>query len=311
MFGNKSTLSLFRIAGIEVSLHYSWFIIAFIEIEYRKRAYDYPLWNVLEYLALFGIVLMHEFGHALACRQVGGRADRIVLWPLGGVAYVDPPQRPGAVLWSIAAGPLVNLILVPVTFIIFHFARANEWQTSMHDIYIFLRAITAINAGLLIFNLMPIFPLDGGQILRALLWFPLGRARSLQVAAGIGFFGVAGLVVLAIFQQSIWTGLIAAYAFGSCRTGWMSARALMKIEALPRREGFACPECHAKPPVGDIWNCPKCNTAFDTFLTGAKCPSCGEEFSATRCVDCGKASPMEEWRSAAENRNPLETSRES
>jgi Zn-dependent protease len=58
--------------------------------------------------------LFHEFGHALACRQVGGQADLIVLWPLGGVAYVSPPPRPGALLWRIAAGPLVNVLLVPV-----------------------------------------------------------------------------------------------------------------------------------------------------------------------------------------------------
>ena len=70
-------------------------------------------WNVAEYLALFLIVTIHEFGHALACRQVGGQANQIVLWPLGGVAYVNPPQRPGATLWSIAAGPLVNVVLAP------------------------------------------------------------------------------------------------------------------------------------------------------------------------------------------------------
>ena len=71
-----------------------------------------PMLNVLEYLALFGIVLLHEFGHALACRQVGGTADRIMLWPLGGVAYVNPPSRPGATLWSLAAGPLVNVAAI-------------------------------------------------------------------------------------------------------------------------------------------------------------------------------------------------------
>ena len=60
------------------------------------------------------IVLIHEFGHQLACRSVGGQTHDIVLWPLGGVAYVSPPQRPGAQLWSIAAGPLVNVILFPI-----------------------------------------------------------------------------------------------------------------------------------------------------------------------------------------------------
>src|SRR5690348_9871983 len=100
---NRS-LHLFSFKGIDVFLHWSWFLIALLEIESRSRAYSSITWNVLEYLALFVIVMLHEFGHALACRQVGGRANRILLWPLGGIAYVQPPQRPGATLWSIAAG---------------------------------------------------------------------------------------------------------------------------------------------------------------------------------------------------------------
>ena len=104
----QGSIHLFRFAGIDLFLHYSWFLVALIEINSRSKSYSSISWNILEYLALFLIVMMHEFGHALACRQVGGTANRIVLWPLGGVAYVNPPQRPGATLWSIAAGPLVN-----------------------------------------------------------------------------------------------------------------------------------------------------------------------------------------------------------
>src|SRR5437764_4319245 len=108
------SLRLFRVGGIDLFLHWSWFLAAAFEISGGTKSYSSRTWNVLEYLALFLIVLLHEFGHALACRQVGGTADRIVLWPLGGVAYVSPPQRPGATLWSIAAGPLVNVALLPV-----------------------------------------------------------------------------------------------------------------------------------------------------------------------------------------------------
>ena len=102
-------IRLFRIAGITVFLHWSWFLVAYWEL--RERGIDdLPLpWRVAEYLSLFGIVLLHEFGHAFACRSVGGIAERIVLWPLGGVAYVSPPMRPAPFLWSIAAGPLVNV----------------------------------------------------------------------------------------------------------------------------------------------------------------------------------------------------------
>jgi Zn-dependent protease len=112
----QGSIHLFRLAGVDLYLHWSWFLVAAYEIESRKGRYSSVSWNALEYLALFMIVLLHEFGHALACRQVGGTANQIVLWPLGGVAYVNPPQRPGATLWSIAAGPLVNVALLPVLF---------------------------------------------------------------------------------------------------------------------------------------------------------------------------------------------------
>src|SRR4029079_19780535 len=118
-------------------------------------------WSVLEYLTLFAIVMLHEFGHVLACRSVGGIAEQIVLWPLGGVAIVDPPARPGATLWSIAAGPLVNVALAPILGAL----TVLIPSAVAPDIHAFLRSLTVINVGMLFFNLLPIFPLDGGQIL--------------------------------------------------------------------------------------------------------------------------------------------------
>src|SRR5437879_1634873 len=189
----QGSIRLFRFAGIDVYLHWSWFVIALIEVN-RSREYSSLVWNVLEYVTLFGIVLMHEFGHALACRQVGGKADQIILWPLGGVAYVAPPPRPGATLWSIAAGPLVNLVLAPILTIIFVAVQQTSIAKAHPDFYYFLRSICIINFALLIFNLLPIYPLDGGQILRSLLWFVFGRARSLMITTIVGFAGVAVLV---------------------------------------------------------------------------------------------------------------------
>src|SRR5437016_4461469 len=84
-------IRLFRFAGIDVYLHFTWFLVAAIFMTDYMRRYQSPIWGVLEYISLFVIVLIHEFGHALACRQVGGVANRIVLWPLGGVAFVKPP----------------------------------------------------------------------------------------------------------------------------------------------------------------------------------------------------------------------------
>jgi Zn-dependent protease len=295
MFSGQGSFRIFRVAGITVYLNWTWFLVAAFEIQARNGTYSSVLWNVLEYLALFAIVLLHEFGHALACRSVGGTADTIMLWPLGGVAYVDPPQRPGATLWSIAAGPLVNVALLPILAPAFAFARAAHWRYTMPNEYRLLGAILTTDVVLLVFNILPIYPLDGGQILRSLLWFPLGRARSLMVASFLGFFGVAGLFLLAIYLRSLWTGLIAAYAGMNCWSGFKQARALRKLESIPRRQGFACPSCHTAPPLGPFWTCNKCNTRFDTFETGGICPSCAARFATTTCLDCRHKAAITEW----------------
>src|SRR5712691_603848 len=198
----QGSIHLFRIAGVDVFLHWSWFLVAAFEISGRTRTYSSLSWNILEYLALFSIVLLHEYGHALACRQVGGIANRIVLWPLGGVAYVDPPPRPGATLWSIAAGPLVNVALLPVLWVLLSLSRSLGWPLTMPDAHALLRSIFYIDLVLLVFNMLPIYPLDGGQIFRSLLWFVLGRARSLMVATILGFVGVAGFIGLAFWMRS-------------------------------------------------------------------------------------------------------------
>jgi len=281
-----------------VFLHWSWFVVALLAARTSIGHYSSPLWNAAEYLALFLIVTLHEFGHSLACRQVGGRADRIVLWPLGGVAYVSPPQRPGATLWSIAAGPLVNVALVPVSIGLYVLARQLGLLATMPDVVAMLWAVVKINVGLLVFNILPVYPLDGGQILRSLLWFVLGRARSLTVASVFGFVGVLGLVALALRTQDAWLGLIAAFVGMNCWSGFQHARDLARVAKLPRHQGFACPSCQAAPPIGAFWRCGACGTPFDTFETSATCPQCRTQFAVTRCVDCGVGSPIAAWAAA-------------
>jgi Zn-dependent protease len=297
----QGAIHLFRIAGIDVFLHWSWFVIALIEVEYLRGRYTSIAWSVLEYLALFVIVLLHEFGHALACRQVGGRADTILLWPLGGVAYVDPPPRPGAMLWSLAAGPLVNVALLPVIGGAYLLAGANGSSSPSTDFNIWLYSVLWIDLGLLIFNILPIYPLDGGQILRSLLWFVFGRGRSLQIATVIGFIGAAAFVCFAVSQlftasfEGTWLLVISAYMLMNCWSGWKMARILIRQEKLPRREGFACPNCKAKPPLGPHWHCAQCHKTFDTFESGAVCPWCNSQFPNTVCMECHQARPMRDW----------------
>ena len=247
-------------------------------------------------------MLLHEFGHAFATRQTGGKAEEIILWPLGGVAFVRAPERPGAQLWSIAAGPLVNVVLVPVIYGLM-WARINlGWGLEYPDLGRYLFAIFWINLGLLIFNLLPIYPLDGGQIVRSLLWYPFGRARSLQIASIIGFVGVALLGALALWQyfagaerNAIWTGIMALFVGQQCFIGYKHARALLALERMPRHRGFACPSCGQAPPGGPLWPCAHCGNRFDPFSTRGVCPHCATPQAATPCAHCGAAHPVERW----------------
>ena len=209
-----------------------WFLVAVYQIQFRSTAYHSMIWNVWEYLALFGIVLLHEFGHTFACRQVGGTADRIVLWPLGGVAFVSPPARPGAVLWSIAAGPLVNVALIPVLWIVGNLVAGSaladtEWMQ-------LVQTVAWINFGLLIFNMLPVYPLDGGQILQSLLWFGIGRAKSLLVVTIIGAIAGVAIVIYGLMQKDWWVALIGGFVLMRCKVGFEQSRLIAQQNAAMR-----------------------------------------------------------------------------
>lgn len=292
----QGSIKLFKLFGITVYLHWAWFIAIWYFVS-QAKGYSSPIWSVLEGLSLFVIVLIHEFGHQLACRSVGGQTHDIVLWPLGGVAYVSPPQRPGAQLWSIAAGPLVNVILFPLLLVAWLVVGDIGWQGTNPDAYNFVFTVFWINTGLFIFNMLPIYPLDGGQILRSLLWFLFGRANSLLVATIIGFIGVAGLVIVALLIRDMWLVIICGFIVLNCWSGLRQAQAMMKVAKAPRREGFRCPECKTPPPTGNFWRCGKCRQPFDTFGTRGICPHCGTQYSVTNCPECGSSQPITAWES--------------
>ncbi len=219
----NGAIHLFRVSGIDVFLHWSWLIVGYIEMSSRADEYQHYFYSIAEYLSLFLIVLLHEFGHALACRSVGGQANRILLWPLGGVAYVQPPRRPGAVLWSICAGPLVNLLLMgPLLAAVF--LLDSPTVTLNADQKHFLETIAIINAVLFVFNMLPIYPLDGGQILQCLLWYVVGFVRSLKIAAGIGLAAAGVAVVWAVTRGDIWLIVLAAFAGMRSLAGLQEAR---------------------------------------------------------------------------------------
>jgi Zn-dependent protease len=292
------SLRIFRAFDIDVYVHWSWLVVAFFQVRYRSQLdnrYDQPGWYWIEYISLFAIVLIHEFGHALACRQVGGMVDHIVLWPLGGIAYVNPPPRPGAVLWSIAAGPLVNVVFVPITVGLWITSVLLGWESVFPDLVSFFQSLTYLNGVLLILNLLPVYPLDGGQIAQALLWFVIGRANSLMVVSIFGMVIGGCVLIVALASSQVWLSIIAAFVVIRAVVGFQQARMLTRILSGPRHREAACPSCGESPLIGNYWVCNECGTRFDTFKHHAQCPGCGKLFYMTRCPECYKEHPIEHW----------------
>ena len=314
------SFKLFKIFGITVFLHWTWFLLFFLRVGFYSNLFNQPYWDVMLVLSLFAIVLMHEFGHALACRSVGGKAERIVLWPLGGVAFVQPPWRPGAMLWSIVAGPLVNVLLIPITIGLYsaavHIFPPMQLPQLIHflfetpissDSIMYFRALMFINLVLLIFNILPIYPLDGGKIFWSLLWFFLGDARALRVASTIGVVGSIALVGFLLFSSGGSGGnnihLIALGAFlvWQAVIGFMQAGKLAAAAKIPRHAQYLCPACRKPARAGDFWQCGNCQSRFDMFAGRGHCPSCGADYMnlQIRCPDCGSPSRVSDWFTAA------------
>ncbi len=192
--------------------------------------------------ALFLIVLLHEFGHVLACRRVGGDADEILLWPLGGLASVDPPRHWKAELWTTLGGPLVNVALFAAGVVVLGFGV--DWRLSAvlpnplnpvgfaampGRLFETIFLIHWINLVLLLLNLLPLFPLDGGRILVAVLSRRLGSIAATRIASRIGVVGSALMIAAALVLESWVLGAIAVFCLATC---WVSLRRLDAADAF-------------------------------------------------------------------------------
>lgn len=205
--------------GIDVYVHATFFLLlGWIVLSHFAQGHSLSL--ALEGLALvlavFGVVVLHELGHALTARRFGIRTRDITLLPIGGVASLERlPEKPGQELLVAIAGPLVNLVLALIFGALALVYGAPADAESVRVVGgSFLTKLMWINVSLAGFNLLPAFPMDGGRILRALLAFRLDYARATDLAARLGqgmalLFGVLGflfnpmLVLIAFF---VWMG---------------------------------------------------------------------------------------------------------
>ena len=282
---NLRAIPLFSLRGIPVQLHWSWFLVGALEVVWRSDMHSHWVWGAVEFVMLFTLVLLHEFGHAFACRQVGGSVDRILLWPLGGLAQVRPPQRPGAQLWALVAGPLVNLALaIPALLAWAVLRELVPGEGIAYAVFTF----AVLNIALFVFNMLPIYPLDGGQVLRSVLWFFIGRERSLLVAASLGAVAsVIGTVAAALYLREPF--LVAIGVFGVWRS-WLAirvSRTRLKIVSMPTHPVARCPSCGKAPPAGPILRCSSGHplAPYDGIPPGS-CSVCDTRVDLVPCVHC-------------------------
>jgi hypothetical protein len=168
------------------------------------------------------------------------------------------------------------------------------------DVDRFLYALAAINVVLLVFNMLPVYPLDGGRVLREILWFFIGPSRSLQVACYVGLVGIAALAGLALYEQNIFLIVILFFAASQCKRGLDEAKALKYLEPVKRArqpEMVSCPSCGQPPPLGPFWQC-ECGNAIDVISENGHCPHCSKLHLTVACPRCSQAAHLFDWRNA-------------
>jgi Zn-dependent protease/CBS domain-containing protein len=227
-----------RIAGIDVYVHATFVLLLLYvgAISYApRREWGDVLAGLVFILCLFGVVVLHELGHALTARRYGIKTRDITLLPIGGVARLERmPSDPKQELLVALAGPAVNVVLAGLLFAVLLALgwAVGSWEQLVAGLSTFggnlLVQLLAANVFLAVFNMLPAFPMDGGRVLRAILAMRMDYVRATRLAATVGqwmavlfgLFGLLGgnffLVVIALF---VWIGAAAEAGMVQFRAG--------------------------------------------------------------------------------------------
>ncbi|WP_428031832.1 site-2 protease family protein [Ancylobacter sp.] len=210
------SLTVGYVYGTAVRIHVTFLLfLAWIWVAYYQRGGAGAAWEGVAFVALlFLCVLLHEFGHIFAARRYGVKTPEVTLWPFGGIARLERiPEKPSEELVVALAGPAVNVVIAAVLFVLLGGHVGVEHIESIENPQVSLLAkLAAANIFLVVFNLIPAFPMDGGRVLRALLAMKMSHAQATQMAASIGQGLAIGLGVLGIFGNPMLI-IIAVFVF--------------------------------------------------------------------------------------------------
>jgi Zn-dependent protease len=261
MLGGGRSFTLFHVRGIRISVDWSWFLILFFVILYMTRFFERLLGEssststpfllaLLSAVTFFGSIVLHELGHAFAARRNGIGITGIQLWVFGGMARMDrEADSPGTELKVALAGPLVTLAIIIVLTVggivavgaqEFREAAVLETDSGVSGIMALIAWLATINALVLVFNLLPAFPMDGGRVARAIAWWKTGdRTAATRFAANLGrifgyLFIAAGfyLILIGDLFGGVWLGLIGMVVNGSARGAAMQTAISSKIDKI-------------------------------------------------------------------------------
>lgn len=234
------SVPLFTVFGIRVRAHASFVILGAMVLLLGFGPGTSVEVRVQSLTMLFAVVLLHEFGHCFAARSVGGSANEILMTPLGGLAMAMAPRRPWPTFVTVAGGPLVNVVIClvcaagifalnrTVLFTPGQFSQNYDPNPGWLSLYSYLYWIYAISLGLLLFNLIPVFPLDGGQLLQSILWRPMGYFKSMLLTLNIGIVGAILMIMIGVATLSSGGGLLLAVIGANCLMNCIQYRTMIR-----------------------------------------------------------------------------------
>ena len=261
MLGGGSTITLFHIRGIRVAVDWSWFFVLFLVIFWLSRFYGDVLGEesssstafilaLVSAAGFFGSIVLHELGHAIVAIRNGIGITSIQLWIFGGVARMDrETDSPGTEFKVAIAGPAVTLAIVlaltatglaAIGPSAFWDAVLIESGSGVPGVWAMVGWLASINLLVLVFNLLPAFPMDGGRVVRAIAWRRTGdRTSATRFAARLGrvfgyvFIGGGLLMIVdgAVFG-GIWLAVIGFVINGSARAASMQTAITGRIEGV-------------------------------------------------------------------------------